>query len=70
MDSNTRHLATAALHFDMSVFDVFGPLLHGGSVVIPEYAVGPIPETWLELQRELRLIFGHVFQLLWNLYVA
>ena len=57
LDSNTRHLATAALHFDMSVFDVFGPLLHGGSVVIPEYAVGPIPETWLELQREFKINF-------------
>lgn len=57
LDVNTRHLATAALHFDMSVFDVFGPLLHGGSIVIPEYAVGPIPETWLKLQKEFEVNF-------------
>ena len=57
LDTTTRHLATAVLHFDMSVFDIFGPLLHGGSVVIPEQAVGPIPEKWLELHIKYNVTF-------------
>lgn len=57
LDESTRHLATAALHFDMSVFDVFGPLVHGGSVVVPESAAGPDPETWLRLHRQYKVTF-------------
>ncbi|SFU55624.1 amino acid adenylation domain-containing protein [Clostridium sp. DSM 8431] len=57
LDESTRHLATAALHFDMSVFDVFGPLLHGGSIVIPEHASGPVPEVWLKLQQDFQVNF-------------
>jgi amino acid adenylation domain-containing protein len=57
LDASTRHLATAALHFDMSVFDIFGPLLHGGSVVVPAQAAGPDPDTWLRLQRRHGVTF-------------
>ncbi|OTA14361.1 putative non-ribosomal peptide synthase [Xenorhabdus vietnamensis] len=57
LDGATRHLATAALHFDMSVFDIFGPLVHGGSVVIPEQAAGPDPDAWLQLHRRHKVSF-------------
>jgi amino acid adenylation domain-containing protein len=57
LDASTRHLATAALHFDMSVFDIFGPLLHGGSVVVPAQAAGPDPDAWLRLQRRHGVTF-------------
>ncbi|MCC2524250.1 non-ribosomal peptide synthetase [Vibrio coralliilyticus] len=57
LDHTTRHLATAALHFDMSVFDVFGPLVHGGSVVVPDATVGPDPDQWLKLQRKHKVNF-------------
>ncbi|OKP97601.1 non-ribosomal peptide synthetase [Paenibacillus sp. P46E] len=57
LDESTRHLATAALHFDMSVFDIFGPLVHGGSAVIPEHAAGPDPESWLRLHRQHEVTF-------------
>lgn len=57
LDQTTRHLATAALHFDMSVFDIFGPILHGGSVVIPEDNVGPTPELWLRLLKKYNISF-------------
>jgi len=52
LDAETKHLASAALHFDMSVFDVFGPLVHGGSVVLTDNTVGPDPDAWLALHRE------------------
>ncbi|MDW6003514.1 non-ribosomal peptide synthetase [Vibrio mangrovi] len=57
LNNSTRHLATAALHFDMSVFDVFGPLVHGGSVVVPNAAAGPDPDQWLSLQRRFEVNF-------------
>lgn len=57
LDNSSRHLATAALHFDMSVFDIFGPLLHGGSVVMPEPAAGPDPEAWLRLHHRHQVTF-------------
>lgn len=57
LNSETRHLATAALHFDMSVFDVFGPLVYGGSVVLPRVTAGPSPEDWLELLHNYSINF-------------
>lgn len=57
LDSETCHLATASLNFDMSVFDVFGPLLHGGKVVIPEHKNGPDIETWVNLQKKHNVNF-------------
>jgi len=49
LTAEDRHLATAGLHFDMSVFDVFGPLAHGGAVVMPDPAPGPDPDQWMRL---------------------
>lgn len=57
LDSKTCHLATASLNFDMSVFDIFGPLLHGGKVIIPEQKEGPDPETWINLQKKYGVNF-------------
>lgn len=57
LNSETRHLATAALNFDMSVFDIFGPLLHGGKVILPEQKEGPDPETWLYLHKKYNVNF-------------
>lgn len=57
LNSNTRHLATAAIYFDMSVFDIFGPLVHGGSVVIPKTDLGPDPDSWLFLQNKYDINF-------------
>lgn len=57
LDAQTRHLATAAVYFDMSVFDIFGPLVHGGSVIIPETNSGPDPDNWLLLQKKYDINF-------------
>lgn len=57
LDSKTCHLATASLNFDMSVFDIFGPLLHGGKVILPEQKEGPDPETWITLQKNYSINF-------------
>ncbi|GAA0712654.1 amino acid adenylation domain-containing protein [Dactylosporangium roseum] len=50
-----RSLAVSGLHFDASVFDVFGPLIAGGSVVVPAPADRPDPAHWAELMRRERV---------------
>ncbi|MEV4820401.1 amino acid adenylation domain-containing protein [Micromonospora sp. NPDC049274] len=44
-----RALALSSLSFDLSVYDVFGPLAVGGAVVIPEAAAHRDPAAWLDL---------------------
>ncbi|MFJ1596026.1 amino acid adenylation domain-containing protein [Streptomyces sp. NPDC088261] len=48
-----RVLALSALHFDLSVYDVFGPLSVGACVVLPAPADAREPAEWL------RLMAGH-----------
>jgi len=47
-----RVLALSALNFDLSVYDVFGPLAVGAVLVLPEPAATRDPSRWAELVRE------------------
>ena len=47
--SNDRVLALSALNFDLSVYDVFGLLAAGGTIVVPEAAGARDPGYWAEL---------------------
>lgn len=44
-----RVLGVSSLNFDLSVYDIFGLLAIGGAVVIPQPAIAPEPDHWLEL---------------------
>ncbi|MER6561677.1 amino acid adenylation domain-containing protein [Streptomyces sp. NPDC001027] len=44
-----RTLALSSLSFDLSVYDVFGPLAVGGAVVVPDPASHRDPAVWLDL---------------------
>jgi len=44
-----RVLAVCSLNFDLSVYDVFGLLAAGGSIVVPSPAIAPDPKDWLAL---------------------
>ncbi|SNQ52025.1 Non-ribosomal peptide synthetase 3 [Frankia canadensis] len=44
-----RLLAVSGLHFDASIYDVFGVLLHGGTVVLPPPFEHAEPDVWAEL---------------------
>ena len=44
-----RVLAIANLAFDLSVYDIFGLLSVGGSVILPEHKRSKDPKHWLEL---------------------
>lgn len=42
-------LAVSSLSFDLSVYDIFGILAVGGTLVIPDAQLNNAPEHWLEL---------------------
>ncbi|MEC4891806.1 MAG: amino acid adenylation domain-containing protein [Oscillatoria sp. PMC 1051.18] len=51
--SRDRVFALSSLTFDLSVYDIFGVLAAGGTLVIPDARSGKDPAHWLELiQRE------------------
>ncbi|MEV8318098.1 amino acid adenylation domain-containing protein [Streptomyces sp. NPDC059900] len=47
-----RVLALSALHFDLSVYDIFGPLSVGAGVVLPSPADNREPAEWLRLMAD------------------
>ncbi|MEU9237272.1 amino acid adenylation domain-containing protein [Streptomyces subrutilus] len=47
-----RVLALSALNFDLSVYDLFGPLSAGGAVVLPAPGDVREPSAWLRLMNE------------------
>jgi amino acid adenylation domain-containing protein len=60
-----RVLALSALTFDLSVYDVFGPLAVGGAIVMPDHAARRDPQHWMKLmQRERVTVWNSVPALL------
>lgn len=63
LDVNRRHrvgpgdrvLALSALSFDLSVYDIFGPLSAGGAIVIPDAGKLREPAHWATLMAESRV---------------
>lgn len=49
VDDRDRMLALTALNHDMSVYDIFGLLAAGGSIVMPDAARAKDPQHWVEL---------------------
>ncbi|MEV3993825.1 amino acid adenylation domain-containing protein [Streptomyces sp. NPDC049837] len=52
LTAEDRVLALSALHFDLSVYDIFGPLSAGGAVVIPAPGDEREPGNWLRLMTD------------------
>jgi acyl-coenzyme A synthetase/AMP-(fatty) acid ligase/acyl carrier protein len=48
-------LALSSLSFDLSVYDIFGPLAAGGAVVVPNASARPDPQHWAEVARRERV---------------
>jgi epothilone synthetase B len=44
-----RVLGLSALNFDLSVYDIFGPLAVGGAIVLPDAELRNDPAHWLDL---------------------
>jgi amino acid adenylation domain-containing protein len=52
VDPTDRVLALTALHHDMSVYDIFGTLAAGGTIVMPSASATRDPAAWLKLMSE------------------
>ncbi|QKV97142.1 amino acid adenylation domain-containing protein [Streptomyces sp. NA02950] len=50
-----RVLAVSSLSFDLAVYDLFGPLAVGGTVVLPEHGKRRDPAHWADLVRQERI---------------
>ena len=48
-------LGIAELSFDLSVFDIFGVLGSGGTLILPDSEKGPDASHWGELVKEYRV---------------
>ncbi|YAF94016.1 MAG: amino acid adenylation domain-containing protein [Nodularia sp. CChRGM 3473] len=49
ISSSDRLLALSSLSFDLSVYDIFGTLAAGGTIVIPPASATPDPAQWVQL---------------------
>ncbi|MGD1808688.1 amino acid adenylation domain-containing protein [Dapis sp. BLCC M126] len=49
VSASDRVLALSALNFDLSVYDIFGILAAGGTIVIPNHELLKDPAHWLDL---------------------
>jgi pyochelin synthetase len=49
INSQDRVLALSSLSFDLSVYDIFGTLAAGGTIVIPDAAATKDPAHWVEM---------------------
>jgi amino acid adenylation domain-containing protein len=46
-----RVLAVCSLNFDLSVYDIFGLLAAGGTIILPELAIAPNLHHWIDLMK-------------------
>lgn len=49
ISADDRLLALSSLSFDLSVYDIFGTLAAGGTIVLPDSGMAPNPEEWMEV---------------------
>ncbi|WP_369237444.1 amino acid adenylation domain-containing protein [Streptomyces sp. R21] len=70
VSADDRVLALSALHFDLSVYDVFGLLAAGGAVVLPDASAQREPAAWLELVNRHRVTIWNSVPALMDMFVA
>ncbi|MFH7339629.1 serine hydroxymethyltransferase [Streptomyces sp. KHY 26] len=65
-----RLLAISGLHFDASIYDVFGPLGCGAAVVLPPPFRRAEPDVWVDLVRDERVTIWNSVPVLMELLVG
>ncbi|MET8576580.1 amino acid adenylation domain-containing protein [Streptomyces sp. NPDC005012] len=70
VDASDRLLAISGLHFDASVYDVFGVLTQGGTVVVPPPFEHAEPDVWAELVAAERVTLWNSVPVLMELLVG
>lgn len=69
MSSEDRVLALSSLSFDLSVYDIFGTLATGATLVIPEAELAKDPAHWAELVKRDRVTVWNSVPALMQLFV-
>lgn len=64
-----RVLALSALNFDLSVYDIFGLLAAGGTIVLPDENTARDPIVWLELLIKERITLWNSVPALLQMFV-
>ncbi|GHG93821.1 non-ribosomal peptide synthetase/type I polyketide synthase [Streptomyces lanatus] len=67
--ADDRVLALSSLSFDLSVYDVFGPLAVGGALVVPDAGAHRDPAAWLELVNKAEVTLWNSVPALMELFV-
>ncbi|MFF6983668.1 amino acid adenylation domain-containing protein [Streptomyces sp. NPDC008343] len=70
VNASDRLLAISGLHFDASVYDLFGVLTQGGTVVIPPPFGQAEPDVWAELVAAERVTLWNSVPVLMELLVG
>ncbi|MEA5549546.1 amino acid adenylation domain-containing protein [Anabaena cylindrica UHCC 0172] len=70
INSSDRVLALSALNFDLSVYDIFGTLAVGGTIVIPANTGAKDPTHWLELIKNHQVTIWNSVPALMQMLVA
>ncbi|GGZ69927.1 hypothetical protein GCM10010371_32260 [Streptomyces subrutilus] len=68
--SRDRLLAISGLHFDASIYDVFGVLTQGGTVVVPPPFRHAEPDVWADLVESERVTLWNSVPVLMELLVG
>ncbi len=69
VNAHDRVLALSALHFDLSVYDVFGLLAAGGALVLPDASQQREPAAWLELANRHHVTIWNSVPALMDMFV-
>ncbi|MBQ4814053.1 amino acid adenylation domain-containing protein [Pseudoalteromonas luteoviolacea] len=69
VSSADRAIALSALNFDLSVYDIFGLLACGGSLVLPDAGKEKEPTHWVELVERHQVTLWNTVPALAQLYV-
>jgi amino acid adenylation domain-containing protein len=67
--ADDRVLALSALNFDLSVYDIFGMLAVGGTIVFPDAALANDPAHWAELVRREQVTIWNSVPALMDMFV-
>lgn len=70
VNASDRLLAISGLHFDASIYDVFGVLTQGGTVVIPPPFAHAEPDVWADLVAAERVTLWNSVPVLMELLVG
>ncbi|CAF0993724.1 unnamed protein product [Adineta steineri] len=69
ISANDRIFALSHLNFDLSVYDIFGMLIAGGTIVLPDHEDYKNPQHWYDMMIEHRVTIWNSVPMLMQMFV-